>query len=105
MDAESRQVLDNQCARGSGEVPVSALTGEGVADLLAAIDRHLAKSARTVTLAVALDDGAALAWLYNHGQVLERRDDAHHAHIRVDLDPADLARFHHRQAEPAGENS
>jgi GTP-binding protein HflX len=105
LDAESRQVLENQRARGKGEVLVSALTGEGVSDLLAAIDRHLAKSARTVTLAVALDDGAALAWLYNHGQVLERRDDARHAHLRVDLDPADLARFQHRQAEPVGENS
>ncbi len=104
LDAESRQVLENQCARGNGEVLVSALTGEGVADLLAAIDRHLAKSARTVTLAVALQDGAALAWLYDHGQVLERRDDARHAHLRVDLDPADLARFHHRQAEPVRDN-
>ena len=104
LDAESRQVLENQCARGNGEVLVSALTGEGVADLLAAIDRHLTKSARTVTLAVALQDGAALAWLYDHGQVLERRDDARHAHLRVDLDPADLARFHHRQAEPVRDN-
>jgi len=105
LDAASRQVLKDRHAPGDGGVPVSALTGEGVSDLLAAIDRRLAKSARTVTLAVALDDGAALAWLYNHGQVLERRDDARHAHLRVDLDPADLARFHHRQAEPVGENS
>ena len=97
--------MENQRARGNGEVLVSALTGEGVSDLLAAIDRHLAKNARTVNLAVALDDGAALAWLYDHGQVLERRDDARHAHLRVDLDPADLARFHHRQTESVGGNS
>jgi GTP-binding protein HflX len=103
LDAESRQVLGHRVARGNGQVLASALTGEGVAELLAAIDRHLAKSARTVTLSVPLDDGAALAWLYDHGQVLERRDDARHAHLRVDLDPADLARFHHRQAEPVGD--
>ncbi|MHA1152954.1 MAG: GTPase HflX [Alphaproteobacteria bacterium] len=102
LDAESRQVMGHRVARGNGGVLASALTGEGVAELLAAIDRHLAKSARTVTLSVALDDGAALAWLYDHGQVLARRDDTRHAHLRVDLDPADLARFHHRQAEPAG---
>lgn len=100
LDAESRQVLGHRVARGNGQVPVSALTGEGMAELLAAIDRHLAKSARGVTLSVALDDGAAIAWLYDHGQVLSRRDDARHAHLRVDLDPADLARFHHRHAEP-----
>jgi len=103
LDVESRQVLGHRVARGNGQVLASALTGEGVAELLAAVDRHLAKSARTVTLSVALDDGAALAWLYDHGQVLERRDDAGHAHLRVDLDPADLARFHHRQAEPVGD--
>ncbi len=105
LDAESRQVLGHRVARGNGEVLASALTGEGVAELLAAVDRHLAKSARTVTLSVALDDGAAIAWLYDRGQVLARRDDARHAHLRVDLNPADLARFHHRQSEPVGGES
>ena len=103
LDAESRQVQEHRVARGSGRVLASALTGEGVPELLAAIDRHLAKSARTVTLSVALDDGAAIAWLYERGQVLSRHDDDNHAHLRVNLDPADLARFQHRHAEPVGE--
>jgi GTP-binding protein HflX len=105
LDAESRQVLGHKVARGNGEIPASALTGEGLAELLAAIDRHLAKGARSVTLSVALDDGAAIAWLYDHGQVLARRDDERKAHLRVDLDPADLARFNHRHAEPVGGDS
>jgi GTP-binding protein HflX len=104
LDAESREVLGHRLARANGRVLASALTGEGVAVLLAAIDRHLAKSARTVTLAVALDDGAAIAWLYDHGQVLARRDDERQAHLRVDLDPADLARFRHRQSEHVGDD-
>ena len=103
LDAESRQVLGHRVARGNGEVLASALTGEGLPELLAAIDRHLAKSARSVTLSVALDDGAAIAWLYDHGQVLARRDDRRHAHLRVDLDPSDLARFRHRHPEPVGD--
>jgi GTP-binding protein HflX len=105
LDTESRTVLRNRVARGNGRIPVSALNGEGLPELLSAIDRHLAKSARTVTLSVALEDGAAIAWLYDHGQVLARRDDARRAHLRVDLDPADIARFRHRQAEPVGESS
>ena len=105
LDTESRMVLRNQVARGNGRVPASALNGEGLPELLLAIDRHLAKSARTVTLSVALEDGAAIAWLYDHGQVLARRDDARCAHLRVDLDPADFARFRHRQAEPVGDSS
>ncbi len=105
LDTESRTMLRNRVARGNGQIPASALNGEGLPELLSAIDRHLAKSARTVTLSVALEDGAAIAWLYDHGQVLARRDDARRAHLRVDLDPADFARFRHRQAEPVGDGS
>ena len=38
-------------------------------------------------------DGSAIAWLYDHGQVLERRDEEDHAYLRVRLDPADVSRF------------
>jgi GTP-binding protein HflX len=103
LDTESRTMLRNRAARGTGQIPASALNGEGLPELLSAIDRHLAKAARTVTLSVALEDGAAIAWLYDHGQVLARRDDARRAHLRVDLDPADFARFRHRRAEPVGD--
>ncbi|MCH8001778.1 MAG: GTPase HflX [Proteobacteria bacterium] len=98
LDADSRQFLRARAARGNGQVLASALTGEGLADLLAAIERRLAKGSRTVSLSVALVDGAAISWLYDHGQVLGRRDDERFAHLRVNLDPADLARFHRRQA-------
>ena len=49
------------------------------------------------------DDGAALAWLYDHGEVLSRRDDEQVAHLRVCLDPGELARFerHHGRKRPA----
>ncbi len=98
LDADSRQFLRARAARGNGQVLASALTGEGLDDLLAAIERRLAKGSRTVSLSVALADGAAISWLYDHGQVLGRRDDERFAHLRVNLDPADLARFHRRQA-------
>ncbi|MCH8925646.1 MAG: GTPase HflX, partial [Proteobacteria bacterium] len=98
LDADSRQFLRAKAARGKGQVLASALTGEGLDDLLAAIERRLAKGSRTVSLSVALVDGAAISWLYDHGQVLGRRDDERFAHLRVNLDSADLARFHRRQA-------
>ena len=96
LDGDSRQFLRARAARGNGQVLVSALTGEGLADLLAAIERRLTAGSRTVNLSVALVDGAAIAWLYDHGQVLGRRDDEGFAHLRVNLDPADLARFRRR---------
>ena len=42
--------------------------------------------------------GAAIAWLYRHGEVLARRDGTKKVHMKVDLDPADLSRFRHRNA-------
>ncbi|MFQ6017862.1 MAG: GTPase HflX [Kiloniellaceae bacterium] len=97
LDEESRAVLRAQAARNGNRVPCSALTGEGLADLLTLIDRRLTQSHRMVDLSIALNDGAAIAWLYDHGQVLERRDDGGFAHLRVNLDPADLARFRRRR--------
>ncbi len=44
-------------------------------------------------VAVDLTDGAAISWLYRHGQVLSRSDDDERAHIEVSLKAADLARF------------
>jgi GTP-binding protein HflX len=69
-----------------------------VADVLAAIDRHFAKAQHTLELSVALSDGAAIAWLYDHGRVVGRHDDDTFAHLRVSLDPADAERFQRRHA-------
>ena len=93
LDATERERLDNIFLRDRRCVPVSALTGRGCNDLLQVIDDRLAVDRRTVDLTVALEDGAALAWLYRRGHVLERVDDQRSAHIRVGLDPADAARF------------
>jgi GTP-binding protein HflX len=105
LDRESRQVLGRRASRGNGHVQVlaSALTGAGLAELLEAIDRHLSQSGGTVTLSVALADGAAIAWLYERGQVIARRDDEAFAHLRVALAADDLARFRRRQAQPLGD--
>lgn len=67
-----------------------------MANLLSTIDRRLTTGGRTVSLSVALEDGAAIAWLYGHGQVIGRRDDEELAHFRINLDAADLARFRRR---------
>ena len=93
-------MLRAQAARNGESVLCSAVTGEGVRDLLQLIERRLVESHRMVDLRVALSDGAAIAWLYDHGQVIERRDDEEFAYLRVSLDPADLARFQRRDPGP-----
>jgi GTP-binding protein HflX len=53
-------------------VAVSAITGEGLDDLKAAIDRRIAEGMELAHYDIPPQDGARLAWLYQHGEVLER---------------------------------
>ncbi len=78
-------------------VPLSAVTGEGCEALLGLLESHVNAGRRILELSVALDDGAAIAWLYEHGEVLSRVDDEARAHLRVGLDAADVARFERRR--------
>ena len=77
-------------------VAASALTGEGVDDLIRAIDARLTAARLIVEVRVPYADGATLAWLYSHGEVLEHADDDGEALLRVGLTPADAGRLERR---------
>jgi len=81
-------------------VGVSALTGEGCDALLELIDELTAKDRRVLDIRLGHEEGAAMAWLYDHGTVLSRRDEPDFTHLRVSLGAADAARFERRQAKP-----
>ena len=83
-------------APSANVVALSALTGAGCDTLCRALDRRLAADRQLLTLRLKLSDGAALAWLYRHGEVFSRSDDDEFAHLRVSLDGADSARFQSR---------
>jgi GTP-binding protein HflX len=76
-----------------GMVAVSALTEDGLADLRAAIDSRIAAGMELAEYAIPPTDGARLAWLYRHGEVVERRDGEDEIRVAVRLLPADRARF------------
>ncbi|MGE0725988.1 MAG: GTPase HflX [Alphaproteobacteria bacterium] len=96
---EERQVLIRQTARQAGTAAFSAVTGEGTDRLLALIDARLGAAREVHDFELDVRDGAAIAWLYSHGEVLDRADEGEVARLRVGLDPADLARFN-RQHRP-----
>ncbi len=78
----------------AGAMAVSAVTGDGCPELLAAIDAALSDSLLTeASFAIPHTDGRAMAWLYANGQVLERRDGEEFAHFATRLSPANRARF------------
>jgi GTP-binding protein HflX len=76
-----------------GAVAVSALTGQGLESLERALDARIAAGLEQANYAIEHAQGARLAWLYEHGEVIRREDDELAAHVTVRLLPADRARF------------
>jgi len=80
-----------------GAVAVSALTGEGLPALRGSIDLRIAEGMETADYTIPPADGARLAWLYQHGEVIGREDADDAIRLTVRLLPADRARFERRQ--------
>jgi GTP-binding protein HflX len=79
-----------------GAIAVSALTGDGLDALREALDARMVAGMETADYRIAQGDGASLAWLYEHGEVLSREDDEDAIRVSVRLTPADRARFEQR---------
>lgn len=74
-------------------IGISALTGENLPSLIQMIDDRLAKLMEEANYTIPIDDGSALSWLYNHGEVLQRQDNEENIAVFVRLSPANKARF------------
>jgi GTP-binding protein HflX len=92
---EERENLANIAARRPLDKPcfmVSAETGEGIDDLLAAIETRLAASRITLDLSIDAADGAGVSWLHRNAEVLVK--ELHDGHfdmvVRVDETKRDI---------------
>ena len=98
LDPAERETLANQVARSNTPaVLLSAATGEGCETLTAAIDTRITENYRVVEVKLPHEDGASLAWLYDHADVIERRDKENAVHLSVRIDEANWARFEQRR--------
>ncbi|MGB0671680.1 MAG: GTPase HflX, partial [Rhodospirillales bacterium] len=94
MTEAERDIQANRARRGDRLVILaSAVTGEGLAGLLSALEERLGADWTWVEARLGHGAGAAIAWLYQHGEVHDRQDDADGCRLRVRLSPADLERF------------
>ncbi len=93
LDPEARTELRNRVARAANTVEVSARTGEGCEELLKLAATKLGGSRLNVDVSVDLADGAALAWIYRHAQVLRRVDRGGRAVLGLGIEPAELDRL------------
>jgi GTP-binding protein HflX len=98
VEAAERARLENLAARQREPhrpVLISALTGEGIDALIAAIEAALARARLTLDVAIDYADGAGMSWLHRHAEVLARdegSDGRLHMTVRVDAERAGLVR-------------
>ncbi len=103
MTTDEQRALAGQAARSNTpRVPLSARSGEGCKVLLAVLDDRLGAAMQTLEVSLAVEDGASLAWLYDHGEVVARRDEDEAVHVTVRLAAANAARFARRRAGRTG---
>jgi GTP-binding protein HflX len=97
LPQESLEALSNQAARSNiPNILISAVTGEGCDNLISVIDARITKNFEILDISLPNIDGASLAWLYKHGEILERNDDESAVHLKLRIDTANLARFRRR---------
>ncbi|QNT78963.1 GTPase HflX [Entomobacter blattae] len=77
----------------ANRVAVSALTGQGLESLLTVIDQKLMEGADEKLYRFSIAEGEALAWLYQHGEVIERLNTESEITIRVRLSQVEQTRF------------
>ena len=70
LDDDTRGELAATASADDGVLPISAATGEGVDALAQRLGAVLTEGARTYALEVPASDGARIAWLHAHGEVL-----------------------------------
>ncbi|HSE73437.1 MAG TPA: GTPase HflX [Dongiaceae bacterium] len=99
LPAEDAERIADIARRDRQVAAVSALTGAGCERLLEEIEARLARDRQVATYRLGHDRGGDIAWLYEHGEVLERHDDEQGASLKVRLSADDRRRF--EQGRPA----
>jgi GTP-binding protein HflX len=94
LDPDARTRMENTAARrpaAARPILVSALTGEGVDALLAAIETRIGAGRPVLSLSLDPADGAGLGWLHRQCEVLERRmDEDGRLAVTVRCDPSKI---------------
>jgi GTP-binding protein HflX len=96
LDPDERERLEGDAHRREDVVAISALTGEGMDGLRRIVANRLLKGSEVHHVTLPITDGAGLAWLHEHGEVLEQTADSETMALDVRLAPAEWDRFRAR---------
>ncbi|MGN7755034.1 GTPase HflX [Sinorhizobium sp. 22678] len=84
VEPEVREALVKKAASADNTVAVSAMTGDGVDDLLAEIGRRLSGVMTECTVVLGLDQLQLLPWVYQHA-IVDGREDLEDGRVSLDL--------------------
>ncbi|WP_026623318.1 GTPase [Ensifer sp. WSM1721] len=84
LEPEVREALVKKAALAENTVAVSAITGDGVDELLAEIGRRLSGVMTECTVVLGLDQLQLLPWVYEHA-IVDGREDLEDGRVGLDL--------------------
>ena len=93
---DAREAVLAEAERRDNVVVISALTGEGIDALNALVSGRLTQAHRLRRIDVDPANGAAMAWLHSHGDVISEQLEDSKMAINIRLSDADFARFQTR---------
>jgi GTP-binding protein HflX len=93
LDPDTHDAAVERAARDPDVILVSALTGEGIAELKALLAERLQGPGALHTLLLHPSDGRRLAWLHANGEVIRQVDRDGQIEVQVRLEPDNERRF------------
>jgi GTP-binding protein HflX len=97
LDSEQGERVQAEAARRDDVMRISALTGEGLDELLECASAKLSKGSKLRTVTLGASDGEAIAWLHANGRIESQHTDGVETVFEVRLSEADWARLQSKQ--------
>ncbi|MEA3003902.1 MAG: GTPase [Sphingomonadales bacterium] len=97
LSGEDAERIRAEAVRREDVVLISALTGEGLDDLLECAAGRLRKGAQLHKVTLSAGDGEGIAWLHANGEVVSRHERGMETDFEVRLTDSAWARFQGRQ--------
>lgn len=92
-EAEQDALTQSASLADPPSVAVSAITGRGLDKLLSNLDNALSAHDVTRNIILNASEGEALAWLYRHTTILDRRDDEARIDLQIRASLAKMGQF------------
>lgn len=93
LDPDATAFVNNEAQRRDDVILTSARDGSGVDTLRERLGERLTVGRRIQSIDIEQKDGATLAWLHAHGEVLDQRQEDDHIVVTARLSEADWARL------------